>query len=221
MDSLIVSGAKFSFSQTLKTNFVKNLSKTILQESGFENSSFKKLLENVEENYEKLPKIAKNSLKTFATFHALFFLKDMIGARPITTSSKEDYSRFGNLFYDRNIEIFDLFASSLISSTALGFLSLISEKISDQIFEARNASSQTNSIILSTSISSTNSSSSSSSSSESPSPIANLVFTNEVNLSSTSSTANSLKPSNSPKSEVFKQLYSVHEKGNSVLWGCA
>lgn len=223
-DSLLITGAKFSLSQTLKTNFVKNLTESISQKSGFKNSSVEKLLKNIEKTYEGLPKIVKNSLKTFATFHALFFLKDMIGGRPIITSTRTDFSRFGNLFYDRNIEIFDLFASSLISSTALGFFSLASEKISDKIYESINAPTQSNR--YPTPISDTISTPSIATlTTESPSPSPQIISNSNFIYIQISSTLVipmplNLSPSNSPRSKNLHQLSFANER-DSLLRGCA
>lgn len=144
LDSLLITGAKISFSQILKTNFVKNLSESVAQKTGYKDSSMEKLIKDINKSYEKLPRIAKNSLSIIATYQALFFLKDMIGGRPIVSSSNHDFSRFGNLYYDRNIEIFGLFLSSLASSTALGLFNFASEKISDKIYESIHASPQSN-----------------------------------------------------------------------------
>jgi len=232
-DSLLITGAKFSLSQTLKTNFVKNLTESISQKSGFKNSSVEKLLKNIEKTYEGLPKIVKNSLKTFATFHALFFLKDMIGGRPIITTTKTDLSRFGNLYYDRNVEIFDLFASSLISSTALGFFSLASEKISDKIYESINAPTQSNRYPtpISDTISTTLSNSSISPPSivilttESPAPSPQIISNSNFIYIQISSTLVipmplNLSPSNSPRSKNLHQLSFANER-DSLLRGCA
>jgi len=151
LDSLLINGAKFSLSKTLNTNFVKKITELALKKIKYDNSTIKKLLTTVNKSYEELPKVAKNSLKTFATYHLLFFLKDMIGKRPIITSSENDFSKFGNLYYDRNIEIFSLFFSALISSSALGLFSFISEKMSDKIYESINSNSGNNATLSSNS----------------------------------------------------------------------
>ena len=190
-----------------------------------------KLIREINKSYEKLPVIAKNSLKIIATYQALFFLKDMIGGRPIVTSSNRDFTRFGNLYYDRNIEIFGLFLSSLASSTALGLFNFASEKISDKIYESIHASPQSNQNPIS--ISNTNSSISSDpieiltieSPSRSPSTSqeitvnSNLVF---IHLASSLPTPVPLKstPSTSPSSENSQQLNSKNVK-DILFYGSA
>jgi hypothetical protein len=160
----------------------------------------------------------------------------MIGGRPIITSTKTDFSRFGNLFYDRNIEIFDLFLSSLISSTALGFFGLASEKISDKIYESINAPPQSNQnrnpISYATSITSSTSSHSSISSpsiviltTESPAPSPQIISNSNfiyIQISSTLVTPAPLNstPSNSPRSKNLHQLSFANER-DSLLRGCA
>jgi len=240
LDSLLITGAKISFSQVLKTNFVKKSTELFSQKSGYKDSSVENLVKKIGEFYEKLPKIAKNSLKTFATFHALFFLKDMIGGRPTLNSSNEELSRSGNLFYDRNIEIFDLFVSSLISSTALGFFSLASEKISDKIYESINATPQSNRnrnrnrnpISDAPSINSSTSSHSTISppsivilTTESPAPSPQIISNSNfiyIQINSTLVTPAPLNstPSNSPRSKNLHQLSFANER-DSLLRGCA
>jgi hypothetical protein len=164
----------------------------------------------------------------------------MIGGRPTLNSSNEELSRSGNLFYDRNIEIFDLFVSSLISSTALGFFSLASEKISDKIYESINATPQSNRnrnrnrnpISDAPSINSSTSSHSTISppsivilTTESPAPSPQIISNSNfiyIQINSTLVTPAPLNstPSNSPRSKNLHQLSFANER-DSLLRGCA
>ena len=157
----------------------------------------------------------------------------MIGGRPIITTTKTDLSRFGNLFYDRNIEIFDLFLSSLISSTALGFFSLASKKISDKIYESIHALPQSNrnpipiSNIISTSSSNSRISPPSIAilTTESPAPSPQIISNSnfiyiQINSAIITPAPLNSTPSNSPRSKNLHQLSFANER-DSLLRGCA
>ncbi len=137
-DSIYITGAKISTSHILKTNLIKNFTNLICEKVGYEDSSIKKSFEAINKSYEKLPKITQNALKTFATYHALFFLKDLVGGRPITTGSGSSLI-YTNLYYSRNIDIAGLVASSLISSLAIGIYNVTSKKLSNIHFNSMDS----------------------------------------------------------------------------------